>query len=110
MEFIMKNKKALIIGALVLVALAVWYFWSKSEPESVKVTETVKPIAMTADVQLITDRMEGIKNDPNWNAEVIRKAAINAMTYNQQLAKDAIDTLKTDGKLASSYVFVRANY
>lgn len=103
-----KNKKVLLIGAVVLLGLGliVWYF-SKKDPVTGNVTSGTETTA--ADV-LISETMNYIKSDATWNAEIQRKAVINGTTYNQQLAADAIDALKSQTKLPATYQFVKAKY
>ena len=91
------NKKTLIIGGLILTAVAVggfiWYKKNKAVAATPAVTPKTSPAAVVhaslsedPKVQHIIDQ---IKGDAKWLADVTAKAKANGVTLDNQLVADA---------------------
>lgn len=123
MDFLKKHKKAFLIGAIVLIALIVILIWYNKRSQSSDASDTSKSAAGSSTSNptrkdLIKSFMDYIKNaaDQGWYKEVQRKAPLNSITVDQQLAEDSIHALIDQGKLTSADVggdvaaYAKANY
>jgi hypothetical protein len=107
-----KNKKVLLIVAVLAVVIG-WFLWNRNaETETVasgSIVATKTPAEIERDA-MVAESMAYIKGNPEWSAEISRKSVINGRTYNQQLADDAINSLKGQGRLPSGFNFIAANW